>query len=96
MTLKLTEIKQEEIFTLCEEVIKSKVYSIRKTATLLGNIVASFKAILLGPSHYRNIELWKIAALKEAKGKFERKFSVLMLSIYMPAHMGVKLHIKNK
>ena len=46
MTLKLTENKQNKIFTICEEVIKSKVQSIRKIASLLGNIVASFEAVL--------------------------------------------------
>ena len=37
-SLKLTENKQNRIFTLCEEVIKSKAHSIRKIASLLGNV----------------------------------------------------------
>ena len=67
MTLKLTENKPNKLFALCGEVIKSKVHSIRKIAGLLGNIAASFEAVPLGPLHYRNIQLCKIAALKAAK-----------------------------
>ena len=70
MTLKLTENKQNKIFTLCN-VIKSKVQSIRKIVSLLGNIVASFEAVPLGPLYYSNTELCKIEALKAAKGNFE-------------------------
>ena len=70
MTLKLTENKQNKIFTLCN-VIKSKVQSIRKIASFLGNIVASFEAAPLGPLYYSNTELCKIEALKAAKGNFE-------------------------
>ena len=48
MMLKLTENKQK-VFTLCEEAIKSNVHSIRKIVSLLGNRVASFEAVPLGP-----------------------------------------------
>ena len=56
MTLKLTE-KSKRKYTLCNEVIKIKVQSVRKIAGLLGNIVASFEAVRLGPLYYKNIEI---------------------------------------
>ena len=59
VTLKLTQNKQNKIFTLCEEVMKSKVQSIRKIATLLGDIVTSFEAVLRGPLYYKDIKLFK-------------------------------------
>ena len=76
MTLKLTQNEKNKIFTLCEEVIKSKVQSIRKIVSLLGNIVASFEAVPRSSLYYRNIELCKIEALKAAKGNFECKMSL--------------------
>ena len=76
MTLNLTENKENKIFTICQEVIKFKVQSIRKIASLLGNIVASFETAARCPLWYRNIELYKIDALKAAKGNFEGKISL--------------------
>ena len=76
ITLKLTKNKQNKIFTLCKEVIKSKVQSIRKIVSLLGNIVAFFEAVPRSSLYYRNIELCKIEVLKAAKGNFECKMSL--------------------
>ena len=76
MTLKLTENKQNKIFTLREEVIKSKVQSIKKTASLLGNITTSFETVPWGPQYCRNVEHCKIEALKTAKGNFECRMSL--------------------
>ena len=76
MTSKLTLNKRKKIFTFCEEVAKSKVHSIRKIASLLGNINVSFEVLSLGPLHYRNIEHCVIVAFKVAKGNFECKMSV--------------------
>ena len=77
MTLKLTESKQKKIFTLCDEVIKSKIQSVRKIDSRLGNIAALFEAVPLGPLHNRSIKICKIAALKAAKGNYECKMSIL-------------------
>ena len=89
ITLKLTKNKQNKIFTLCKEVIKSKVQSIRKIVSLLGNIVASFEAVPRNSLYYRNIELCKIEALKAAKGNFECKMSLWNLwNLWLsPAHI---------
>ena len=51
----------------CDEVIKYKVQSIWKIASLLVGIVASFEPVPLGPLYLdRNTELCKIEALKAA------------------------------
>ena len=76
MILKLSENKQKNTFALCEEVIKSKVQSIRKIACLLGSIFESFEVVPWGPLYYRNIELCKTEALKAAKVNFEYKMSL--------------------
>ena len=69
ITLKLTEYKQNKIFTFDEQIVKSEVHSVRKTASFLGNKVLCFEAVILGPLNYRNIETWKISAFKVEKGK---------------------------
>ena len=47
MTLNLTEYKENKIFTFGEEIVKSGVNSIRKTASFLGNIVLCVEAVIL-------------------------------------------------
>ena len=49
ITLKLTEYKQNKIFTFGEQIVKSEVHSVRKTASFLGNKVLCFEAVILGP-----------------------------------------------
>lgn len=55
-TLKLTQHKQKKTFTLRSKIIKSGVQSVKKIASFLGNTVASFEAVPLGPLYYRKFQ----------------------------------------
>ena len=44
------------MFTFGEQIVKSEVHSIGKTARFLRNMVSCFEAVILGPLNYRNIE----------------------------------------
>ena len=72
MTITLTKEKKEKIFTLCKSLRSDHIHTIRTIAKFIGNIVASFPAVTLGPFFYRSLELDKISALKYHKGNFDK------------------------
>ena len=64
--------KKKAILDTCENtLIRSKV-TIRHIARALGKFCSSFLAVLLGRLHYRGLERFKIEALKEHKGNFDK------------------------
>ena len=73
ITLTLTETKKEKIIKLGEGIINRQYITIRELAQFIGNVVATFEAVLAGPLHYRDMETLKITKLKESKGKFDAK-----------------------
>ena len=75
MTISLTTEKREKIKKLCEQVLYMQC-TIRKLASLIGNIVASFPAVMYGPLYYRHLETDKAISLKKAKGDFDQHASL--------------------
>ena len=76
MTLTLTDAKKEKIIKLGEGIINRQYITIRELAQFIGNVVATFEAVLTGPLHYRDMETLKIAKLKQYKGKFDAKITI--------------------
>lgn len=71
MTLEITKEKKEKIHSLCIDIMQAHKISLRKLASIIGNLVASFPAVPLGPFFYRNLEYQKILGLKFNNGKFD-------------------------
>ena len=80
MTISLTPEKREKILRLREQVLGTKC-TIRTLASLIGNLVASFPAVVHGPLFYRHLEIDKSASLKIAEGNFFRPASLSEKSI---------------
>ena len=76
MTLNLADAKKEKNIKLGKGIINRQYITIRELAQFIGNVVATFEAILAGPLHYRDMETLKIAKLKEYKGKFDAKITI--------------------
>ena len=76
MTLTLADAEKERIIKFGEGIINRQYITIRELAQFIGNVVATFEAVLTGPLHYRDMETLKIANLKEYKGKFEAKITI--------------------
>ena len=76
MTLTLTDAKKEKIIKLGEGIINRQYITIRELAQFIGNVVATFEAVLTGPLHFRDMETLKIAKLKKNKGKFDAKVTI--------------------
>ena len=73
MTMSLTDHKKNNIKTpLTDYLCKYKI-SLKELARILGNIVASFPAVIYVFLHYRHLEREKITGLKYHKGNFEGK-----------------------
>ena len=78
MALKLTDIKKERIIKLGESITKRPYITIRELDQFIGNVVATFEAVLKVPEtwkqrHHRDMETLKITKLKENNRKFDAK-----------------------
>ena len=60
---------------MCVVHLKKKRVIIRELAKWIGNFVASFPGVPLGPSHYRNLGELKSCGLKANKGNFDALIS---------------------
>ena len=72
MTITLTEEKKQKIKDFCLETIKNPKISIRKLASIIGNLVAALPSVPYGKLFYRKLEVTKILALKKHKGDFDK------------------------
>ena len=63
MTLKSTEEKKQKLYGLCTKLFEKSKSTIRFVEQVIGNIVASFPAVPLGPLFYRALETDKIVGL---------------------------------
>ena len=77
MTVSLTPTKAMKLQLKGTELLHSHSPTIRTVSEVIGLIVASFSGVMYGPLHYRQLELAKVAALKQNKGNFE---SIIILS----------------
>ena len=76
MTITLTDEKKSKIIDLCMDVLHQPVVTIRKVATVIGNLVAAFPAMPYGRLFYRQLETVKICSLKSNKGNFDKLTSI--------------------
>ena len=76
MTLILTDTKKEKIIKLGEGIMNRQYITVRELVQFIGNVVATFEAVLTGPLHYRDMETLKITKLKENKAKFDAKIKI--------------------
>ena len=60
MLITLTLEKKEKILNLCHEILKEDVVTIKFLSKLIGNLVAAFSAVTLGPFYYRALEMDKV------------------------------------
>ena len=65
---------------MCKEVLSLKGHTIRKIASLIGNLTASLPAVPFGKLFNRSIERDKIAALKLNRGDFDSKMKLSCLA----------------
>ena len=65
MTLTLRETKKEKIIKLGEGIINRQYITIRELAQFIGNVVATFVAVLTGPLHYKDMETLKTTKLRK-------------------------------
>ena len=59
MTIILALEKKEKILNLCHEILKEDVVIIIFLSKLIGNLVAAFPTVTLGPFYYRALEMDK-------------------------------------
>ena len=76
MTFTLTEEKKQNIYDLCTKHFEKSKPTIRFVAQFIGNIVASFTAVPLGPSFYRALEPDKIVGLKRQRQNYDAKIEL--------------------
>lgn len=73
MTVEITQEKKDDILSFAVTLIESFQISIRQLAGFIGKIVATFPGSTYGPLHYRCLESYKTACLRENKGNFDAK-----------------------
>ena len=57
---KKTLEKKEKILKFCEEILWEDVVTIRFLSKIIGNLVAVFPAVTLGPFYWRVLEMEKV------------------------------------
>ena len=62
----ITLEKKEKILNLCQEILQEDEVTIRFLSKLIGNLVATFLAVTLGPFYYRALEMDKAKALQQS------------------------------
>ena len=63
MTVSLSIKKADKIFTIIHDILNSELISIRKSAMVIGKVIACFPATPLGPLNYRHLERQKMFEL---------------------------------
>ena len=73
MMMSSTDHKKNKIKTPLTDYLCKYKLSLKELARILGNIVASFPAVIYVFLHYRHLEREKLTGLKYHKGNFEGK-----------------------
>ena len=71
MTITLTLEKKDKNLNLCQEILREDAVKIRFLSKLIGNLVADFLAVTLGPFYYSALETSKAKALQESNGNYD-------------------------
>ena len=77
MTVTLTDAKAMKVRFACEILLLQKTATIRSVLQVIGFLVSTFPAVVFAEMHYRDLELYKICALRANKGIFD---SIMTLS----------------
>ena len=70
MTITLILQKKEKILNLCHEILKEDVVIIF-LSKLIGNLVAAFPTVTLGPFYYRALEMEKVKTIQLSNGNYD-------------------------
>ena len=73
MKVCLTTERKESIKTDCCMILEAKAPKIRDVARVIGKITASFPGVMLGPLHFRALDMNKTEALRVAKGSYNHR-----------------------
>ena len=76
MTISLTDEKKKKIKNMCIDTIKNPCISIRRLASIIGNMVSAFPTLPHGRLFYRSLEFQKIDSLSIHKGNFDKNILV--------------------
>ena len=71
MTVSLTPSKAMKVKSKAVELLHNQSPTIRTVSEMIGLMVASFPGVMYGPLYYRQLEIEKVAALKQNQGNFE-------------------------
>lgn len=71
MTVSLTPSKAMKVKSKAVELLHNQSPTIRTVSEMIDLIVASFPGVMYGPLYYRQLEIEKVAALKQNQGNFE-------------------------
>lgn len=71
MTVSLTPTKAIKLQSKAVELLNTPSPTIRAVSEVIGLMVASFPGVMYGPLYYRQLEIEKVAALKQSRGNFE-------------------------
>ena len=71
MMFTLTLEKKQKMLNLGQEILREDVVTIRFLSKILGNLVAVFPAVTLGPFCHRTLETDKVKALQQSNGNYD-------------------------
>ncbi len=73
MKICLTADRKQSIKNDCHMLLGTRHPEIRDVARVLGKITSSFPGVMMGPLHYRCLDMNKTEALKNARGNYNKK-----------------------
>ena len=68
--------EKKKILNLCQEIIQEDVLTISFSSKLIGNLVAAFPTITLGPFYYRALEMDKAKVIQRSNGNYDALVSL--------------------
>ena len=71
MTVSLTPSKAMKVKSKAVELLHNQSATIRTLSEMIDLMVASFPGVMYGPLYYRQLEIEKVAALKQNQGNLE-------------------------
>ena len=71
MTVSLTPSEALKLKSKVIDLLDNQSPSIRTVSEVIGLMVAGFPGVMYGPLYYRQLEVEKVAALKQNKGNFD-------------------------
>ena len=76
MSLSLPLIKIQKIQQACRDLLQKKTVSVRALTKVLGQLVATARAVFPAPLHYRKLQMTQIAALLKSQRQYSAKLQL--------------------